>query len=67
MMLSVKNSVDKANGYCFGVTAEERNIQSMMSSAFGETDFQYSKTQQVREKFMETEEGDSITNHLGQV
>ena len=44
----------------------------MMSSAFGGTDFEYSKTQEVREKYMETdeiltEEGESITNHLGQV
>lgn len=72
LMLGVKNAVDKANGYCFGSTAEERNIKSMMSSAFGGTDFEYSKTQEVREKYMETdeiltEEGESITNHLGQV
>ena len=71
-MLGVKNAVDKANGYCFGSTAEERNIKSLMSSAFGGTDFEYSKTQEVREKYMETdeiltEEGESITNHLGQV
>ena len=44
----------------------------MMSSAFGGTDFEYSKTHEVREKYMETdeiltEEGESITNHLGQV
>ena len=44
----------------------------MMGSAFGATDFEYSKTQEVREKYMETdeiltEEGERITNHLGQV
>ena len=53
MMLNVKNNIDKANGYCFG--AEERNIQSYMSSAYGVTDFEYSKTSEVREKFMEKE------------
>ena len=67
ILLGVKNAIDKANGYCFGVTAEERNIQSMLGSAFGATDFEYNKTQEVREKYMETEEGERITNHLGQV
>ena len=45
IFIGVKNAIDKANGYCFGVTAEERNIQSMLGSAFGATDFEYNKTQ----------------------
>lgn len=57
MMLGVKNAVDKANGYCFGSTAEERNIQSLMSSAFGGSDFEYAKTHEIREKFMQEDEG----------
>ena len=37
------------------VTAQgkERNIQSLMSSAFGKSDFEYAKTQEVREKYMD--------------
>ena len=53
MMLNVRNAIDKANGYCFGSTVEERNIQSLMSSAFGKSDFEYAKTQEVREKYMD--------------
>ena len=53
MMLNVRNAVDKANGYCFGSTVEERNIQSLMSSAFGASNFEYTKTQEVREKYMD--------------
>ena len=29
--MTVKNSVDQANGYCFG-SVEERNLKAMMSS-----------------------------------
>lgn len=65
MMLNVKNAVDKANGYCFGSTAEERNIQSLMSTAFGATDFEYAKTQKVREQFVQDE--NEITNDLENV
>ena len=53
MMLNVKNNVDKANGYCFG--PEERNIQAFMSSAYGVTDFEYTKTSEVREKYMDND------------
>jgi len=67
MMLNVKNAVDKANGYCFGSTTEERNIQSLMSTAFGASNFEYSKTQAVRETFMESEEKDEITNDLDKI
>jgi GTPase SAR1 family protein len=65
-MLNVKNSVDKANGYCFGTKAEERNVQSLMSCAFGTTDFEYSKTSEVREKFM-NDQDDRIGNDLDKV
>lgn len=57
MMLTVKNAVDQANGYCFG-SAEERNIRNMMSSAFANTDFEYAKTVDVRETFMGEEVAD---------
>ena len=53
MMLNVKNNVDKANGYCFG--PEERNVQAYMSSAYGVTDFEYSKTSEVREQYMDND------------
>ena len=41
----------QANGYCFG-SVEERNLKVLMSSAFGNTDFEYSKNFDVRETFM---------------
>ena len=56
MMLNVKNNVDKANGYCFGTTEEERNLQALMSTAFGAgADVQYGKTSEVREKFLDND------------
>ncbi|TRY61776.1 hypothetical protein TCAL_08467 [Tigriopus californicus] len=51
-MLTVKNHVDKANGYCFG-SQEERNLRMMMSSAYGVADFESAKTADIREKFMD--------------
>jgi hypothetical protein len=45
----------QANGYCFGAV-EERNLRSLMSSAFGATDFEYSKNFDVRETFMQDQE-----------
>lgn len=53
-MLNVKNHVDKANGYCFG-SQEERNLRTMMTSAYGVTDFESAKTADIREKFMDLE------------
>ncbi len=52
-MLAVKNNVDKANGYCFGSKTEERHLNAMMSSAYGVTDFEYAKTSEVREKYLD--------------
>lgn len=71
-MLAVKNAVDKANGYCFG-SAEERNLRTMLTSAFSNTDFEYAKTGQVREQFMkegeaeEEEENEPLGNDLDKV
>ena len=48
-MLAVRNAIDKANGYCF-TSVEEANTQRMM--AFSSNDFEYAKTQEVRENFM---------------
>ena len=48
-MLSIRNAVDKANGYCFS-SLEESRLQAQM--AFANSDFEYAKTQQVREEFM---------------
>ena len=48
-MLAVRNAVDKANGYCFS-SIEEANTVRMM--AFSNNDFEYAKTQEVREDFM---------------
>ena len=48
-MLAVRNAIDKANGYCF-TSVEEANTQRMM--AFSSNDFEYAKTQEVREDFM---------------
>ena len=49
MMLSVKDTIDKANGYCFA-SIEEANAQRMM--AFSSNDFSYAKIQEVQENFM---------------
>lgn len=58
--------MDKANGYCFGSTSEERNIQALMSSAFGGADFEYAKTREIRENFMPEEE-EEIHNDLDKI
>lgn len=48
-MLNIRNSVDKANGYCFG-SDEERNLNRMLSSAMGGADFDYVRNADIREK-----------------
>jgi len=60
-MLSVRNAVDKANGYCFS-SVEESRLQAQM--AFATNDFEYAKTQQVREEFMgSSDEEEEPTAH----
>ena len=54
-MLSLKNAVDKANGYCFS-SVEESKLQAAM--AFSNSDFEYGKTQTVREDYMFRDEDD---------
>lgn len=50
-VFQVLKAVDKANGYVFG-TNEERNIQTLLSTAIG-TDFQYFKTANIQEKYVD--------------
>lgn len=52
-VLQVMNSIDKANGYVYG-TGEERNIQKLLSTAVG-ADFQYFKTADIQEKYVDNE------------
>jgi len=54
MILNVKNNIDKANGYCFGVK-ERTSMESLMSTAYGVTDFEYAKTSEVRENYMDND------------
>jgi len=54
-MLSLRNAVDKANGYCFS-SVEESKLQAAM--AFSNSDFEYGKTQTVREDYMFRDEDD---------
>lgn len=68
-MLAVSQHVDKANGYVFG-SGEERNMRNMMASALGGADFEWAKTGDIREKYMDTEENennDDIGNDLDKV
>jgi GTPase SAR1 family protein len=51
-MFVVKNAIDRANGYCFG-SEEERSLRQMTTSAFGQVDFEYAKTGDIREHFMD--------------
>nr|XP_048290044.1 GPN-loop GTPase 2 [Myodes glareolus] len=46
----VLQSVDKANGYCFGVQ-EQRSLEAMMSAAMG-ADFHFSSTLGIQEKYL---------------
>jgi len=55
-MLSMRNAVDKANGYCFS-SVEESRLQAQM--AFSNNDFEYAKTQEVRESFMSRKSSDN--------
>ncbi|KAK3098562.1 hypothetical protein FSP39_020655 [Pinctada imbricata] len=52
-MYRVMKQVDKANGYLFG-DVEERNMTSLMSCAV-ESEFEYEKIKDVREKYMDTD------------
>ena len=65
-MLSLRNAVDKANGYCFS-SVEESRLQAQM--AFATNDFEYAKTHQVREEYMghsdSEEEGPPTKQKLG--
>nr|ACO10350.1 ATP-binding domain 1 family member B [Caligus rogercresseyi] len=49
-MLGVMSAVDKANGYCFG-SQEERSLRSFMSTAMGGSDFEYSRSGIIGEKY----------------
>lgn len=60
-MSRVLRTVDKANGCCFG-DLEDRNMQAMMSAAVG-TDFQFSSTLGVQERYVETQ-GASVEEEL---
>jgi len=64
-MLAVSQHIDKANGYVFGC-AEERTTRSMMGSVFGGADFEWSKTGDVREEYMDANiDDDDDTAKLG--
>merc|ERR1719153_1782224 len=63
-MLAVSQHIDKANGYVFGC-AEERTTRSMMGSVFGGADFEWSKTGDVREEYMDANIDDDDTAKLG--
>ena len=59
LMLAVGKTIDKANGYCF-TSVEEANAQRIM--AFSNTDFEYTKIQEVRENFMNVNISNSESN-----
>ena len=59
MMLAVKDTIDKANGYCF-TSVEEANAQRLM--AFSSNDFNYAKIQEVQENFMGANSSSSDTD-----
>jgi len=59
MMLAVKDTIDKANGYCF-TSVEEANAQRLM--AFSSNDFNYAKIQEVQENFMGANSSTSETD-----
>lgn len=41
--------------YCFG-TSEERNMKMMLSGVLDASEFEYMKTAEVREKFMQVDD-----------
>lgn len=58
-MYQLIKSIDQANGYVFGGLEDDRsNFSQLMSSAVG-TDFEFSRTAAVQEKYMEEEEDKS--------
>jgi len=46
---------------------EERNLKSMMSSAFGDTDYEYSKNFEIRETFMRETDGEDEESKDGPI
>jgi hypothetical protein len=48
-LLRLKNTIDKANGYIFG-SGEERNIQSLLSSAVG-AEYEQQRTGFLRDAY----------------
>lgn len=60
-MSKVLQTVDKANGYVFGVNEENRNIQNLLSCAMS-ADFEDAKIADIREKYMETENVQGYTS-----
>lgn len=56
-MLRVLSAVDKANGFCFSGAPGGSGMRSLASTAVGDTQFEYARTGEVRERFVKEEGG----------
>ena len=63
-LLQVLSAVDKANGFCFSGSGS--SMRSLSASAVGGSQFEYARTGEIREKYLDREANEARQDGAGE-